>query len=139
MESRVEAPQHENYSYHLCLVTQSRPTLRPHRLEPARLLCPWGFQARILEGIAISSSRGSSRPRDLSCVSSLPAEPSGKPKSSHVACGLVTKSCLTPAIPLLGRHPNKTNLKRYTHPSVHSTVNNSPNMETTESAGRIKM
>ena len=25
----------------LCLVTQSCPTLRPHGLEPARLLCPW--------------------------------------------------------------------------------------------------
>ena len=29
------------------------------------------FQARILEGFAISSSRGSSRPRDWTCVSSI--------------------------------------------------------------------
>ena len=27
----------------LCLVTQSCPTLRPHGLQPARLLSPWGF------------------------------------------------------------------------------------------------
>ena len=30
----------------------------------ARLLCPWDFQARILEQIAISFSTGSSKPRD---------------------------------------------------------------------------
>ena len=27
----------------LCLVTQLCPTLWPHGLQPARLLCPWGF------------------------------------------------------------------------------------------------
>ena len=27
----------------VCLVTQLCLTLRPHRLQPARLLCPWGF------------------------------------------------------------------------------------------------
>ena len=27
----------------LCLVAQLWLTLRPHRLQPARLLCPWGF------------------------------------------------------------------------------------------------
>ena len=33
-------------------------------LEPTRLLCPSDFPARILEWVAISSSRGSSQPRD---------------------------------------------------------------------------
>ena len=28
---------------HACLVAQSCLTLRPHALQPARLLCPWGF------------------------------------------------------------------------------------------------
>ena len=27
----------------LCLVAQLCPTLRPHRLQPTRLCCPWGF------------------------------------------------------------------------------------------------
>ena len=48
-----------------CLVTQScLILLQPHGLKPARLLCPWDSPARILEWVAISSSRGSSWPRD---------------------------------------------------------------------------
>ena len=47
------------------------------------------LQARILESVAISSSRGSSQPRDrtqVSCITgdSLPAEPQGKPKNTGV-------------------------------------------------------
>ena len=34
----------------------------------SRPLCPWDFPARILECVAISFSRGSSRPRDRTCV-----------------------------------------------------------------------
>ena len=49
------------------------------------------FQARILEWVSMSSSRGSSRPRDqahISCVSYtagrvFTAEPSGKPRYTH--------------------------------------------------------
>ena len=33
-------------------------------LQPARLLCPWDFLARILEWVAIPFSRGSFLPRD---------------------------------------------------------------------------
>ena len=51
-------------------LTQSGPTL-PNLVDdhtwPARLLCGI-FQARILEQFAISSSRGSSRPKDQTCV-----------------------------------------------------------------------
>ena len=46
-------------------------TLWPHRPYPVRLLCPWDSQARILESVAISSSRGSSQPRDLTWVSCI--------------------------------------------------------------------
>ena len=56
---------------------------QPHGLQPTRLLCPWDFPGkstgvgchclpRILESAAISSSRGSSWPRDrrhISCGS----------------------------------------------------------------------
>ena len=38
-------------------------SLQPHELYPTRLLCPWDFQGRST-GVAISSSRGSSWPRD---------------------------------------------------------------------------
>ena len=38
-------------------------SLWPHGLQPPRLLCPWDFQAGVLEWGAISFSRGSSRPR----------------------------------------------------------------------------
>ena len=40
-------------------------------LKPTRLLCPWDFPARILEWVAISSSRGSCLPWDpahISCI-----------------------------------------------------------------------
>ena len=53
----------------------SRPvvsdSLRPHGLQPTRLFCPWVFQARILEWVAISFSRRSSRPRDWTRVSRI--------------------------------------------------------------------
>ena len=42
-----------------------------HGLWPTRLLCPWDLQARILEWVAISSSRGSSWLRDPTCVSCI--------------------------------------------------------------------
>ena len=38
-----------------------------------------------------------------------------------------------PAVPLLGIYPEKTNLKRYMHPNVHSsTIYNSQDMEATK-------
>ena len=45
--------------------------LQPHRLYPARLLCPWNHPARTLEWVAILFSRGSSQPRkriQVSCI-----------------------------------------------------------------------
>ena len=44
-------------------------SLQPHRLPPARLLCSWIFQARILEWVTIPFSRASSQPRDRTCIS----------------------------------------------------------------------
>ena len=48
--------------------------LWPHGLQPTRFLSPEVFQVRILEWVVISSSRGSSRPRDwthVSCISCI--------------------------------------------------------------------
>ena len=47
-------------------------SLRPYSLEPARILSGHRiFQAGVLEWVAISSSRGSSWPRDRTCVCCL--------------------------------------------------------------------
>ena len=44
-------------------------SLWSHGWCSTRLLCPWIFQARILEWFAISYSRGSAPPRDQTCIS----------------------------------------------------------------------
>ena len=53
------------------LIAQFCPTLQPHGLHSASLLCPWILHARILEWIAIHLSRGSSWPRDWTLVSCI--------------------------------------------------------------------
>ena len=55
-----------------------------HGLQPARPLSPWVSQAGILEWVAISFSRGSSLPRNLTRISCtaggfFTTEPPGKP------------------------------------------------------------
>ena len=45
-------------------------------VRPTRLLCPWDFQARILEWVAIPSAKGSSPPRDGTQVSCTTGRPS---------------------------------------------------------------
>ena len=48
-----------------CSVTKLCPnSVQPHGLKPARLLCPWISQARLLAWVTISFSRGSSWCRD---------------------------------------------------------------------------
>ena len=37
--------------------------------QPSRLLCPWDFPGKILEWAAMPSSRGSSRPKNRTCLS----------------------------------------------------------------------
>ena len=61
-------PERKRYSY--CFVAQSCPTLlQPHGLQPASLLYPWDFPGKILEGVAVSFSRGYSQPRDQTHIS----------------------------------------------------------------------
>ena len=40
-------------------------------LQPARLLCPWNFPERMLDWVAIAYSKGSSWPRDPTCISCI--------------------------------------------------------------------
>ena len=53
------------------VVVQLLSRVRLHGLQSARLLCPWNFQARILERLTVSFSRGSSRPRYQTRVSCI--------------------------------------------------------------------
>ena len=73
----------------MCVCSIVSNSLWPHGLWLARLLSVHGiFQARILEWVAISFSRGSSQPRDQTWVSLSPVlageffttEPPGKPR-----------------------------------------------------------
>ena len=43
--------------------------LPPHGLQPARLLCPWSFSGKNTGVGCRFHSRGSSRPRDRTCIS----------------------------------------------------------------------
>ena len=82
-------PHVYKFIFTACLVTSiMSDSLWTYVPYPARLLCPWNFQARILGvGVAISYSRGSSWPRDqtrvpcTSCIAGgcFTSEPPGKP------------------------------------------------------------
>ena len=73
----------------LCLVMPD--SLWLCRLQPARLLCPWGIlKAQILEWLPCSQPEALSNPgmksRSLAFQKdSLPSEPTGKPKNTGVA------------------------------------------------------
>ena len=76
-------------------------SLRPHGSQPARLTCPWDSPGKILEWVAIPSSRGSYQPRDqthfsyISCTAGrVITEPPGK----HIWSVFFPHSCL-PSVP----------------------------------------
>ena len=52
-----------------CVCSVVSSSLGPHGLQPGRFSVSEIFQARVLTWVAISYSRGSSRPRDQTCVS----------------------------------------------------------------------
>ena len=64
-------------------------SLWPYELQPTWLLCPRDCPAKMLEGVAISSSRGSSWPRDRTHVSCIvggffTTKPVGKPEPCYI-------------------------------------------------------
>ena len=112
---------------HACLVTKSCPTLcNPMNYSPPGSLVHGIFQARILEWVAISFSRGSSQPRDRthsSCTfcsadelftSEPPGKPGGKLSKRHKSTGkqLNTQYYKDPTIRSLVIYPSK--MKTYT-------------------------
>ena len=56
-----------SFLLHVCSVMSNSPW--PHGLYPARLFCLWDFPGKNTGVVAISSSRGSSWPRDWTWVS----------------------------------------------------------------------
>ena len=60
------------HTYKVCVLSVVSDSLRPHELEPARLLCPWDSPGKITGVGAISSSRGSSPPRDHAHIPCVP-------------------------------------------------------------------
>ena len=50
-------------------------SLQPHGLLPGRLLCPWDSPGKNTGVVALSSSRGSSQPRDLPATPGYPTLP----------------------------------------------------------------
>ena len=95
----------------LCLVAQLCLMLcDPRDCSPPGSSVHGIYQARILEWVVMPFSRGSSQPRDRTCVpvvpalqaDSLPAEPQGKPVNSGATGDAVS-------IPGLGRSPGGGN------------------------------
>ena len=79
--------QSESSSKASCSVATLCPTLlRPHGLQPVRLLCPWDFRSKNTGVDCHFLPRGSLQPRDQSHVSCTAGEfsttePPGKPKA----------------------------------------------------------
>ena len=96
-KNSMKTPPWVSKLYHIivCMCAQSCPTFcDPVDYIPLGSFLHGIFQARILEWVAISSSRGSSPPRDQTHVSCNPAvsggffttEPTGKPKFESLRC-----------------------------------------------------
>ena len=69
-------PSSGNNMVQLCMCVRSvasvtSNSLQPYDLRATRLLCPWILQARILEWVAMPSSRGSSWTKDRTRVSCI--------------------------------------------------------------------
>ena len=55
--------------WHVCVCSVISNSLRPHGLKPTGFSIHGIFQASIRKQVAISSSRGSSQPREWTCIS----------------------------------------------------------------------
>ena len=76
----------------MCVLSRSvlSNSLQPHGLQPARLLCPWGFSRQEYQTVLPCPSPGDLsnpgiEPRSLALwADSLPSEPPGKPKNTRM-------------------------------------------------------
>ena len=80
-------------NWNLCTKSFQGYSLCPHVLQPARRLCPWDFPGKNTRVVGMSSSKGSSWPRDWTVVSC----------SSCIACRFFTsespKYCVQSPLP----------------------------------------
>ena len=124
------------------MCTQSCPTLcDPLDCSPSGSSIHEVFQARILEWVAISYSRGSFQPRDRTCIPCiaggfLTSEPPGKPlvKMDCCFCCSVAESCPTRCNPVECSTPGFPAIHRplefaqthvhcqWCHPAISSSV-----------------
>ena len=79
-----------SYFTHVCVCLVMSDSLQPHRLQPTRLLCPWGFsRPEYWSGLPCpppgNLPNPGIEPRSPTLqADSLPSEPSGKPKNTGV-------------------------------------------------------
>ena len=67
--SSISSPTYPTSTPCCCLVGKSCLTLLwPHGLWPTRLLCPWGFPGEYWSRLPFLSPKGSSQPRDQTCI-----------------------------------------------------------------------
>ena len=142
---------------------QSCPTLcDPIDYSPPGSSIHWILQARILEWFAMPSSRGSSRPRDWTCVSyvylhwqagSIPLAPPGKPLFPALFSTVfsVTKSysSLLPHELQHGRLPSPSVshrvssdpylLSRWCHPTISFPISPSPAFNLSQHQGLFQL
>ena len=107
-------------------------SLWPHGL----LFCPGNFQARMLERVTISSSRGSSQPGDQTCITWVCCRQADSLPLSHLSSVQFSSSVLFDSLgphelqharppcpsPTPGVYPNSCPLSRWCHPTISSSV-----------------
>ena len=71
IEIRIANKKSNRYWCMLKSLSCVRLFVTPWSTQPASLLCPWDSQARILDWLAMTSSRRSSRPRDRTHIFSI--------------------------------------------------------------------
>ena len=112
------------------LVARSCPTLFwPRGQGPTRLLCPWDFPGKHTGRLAISFSRGSSWPRDRTCVSCIAGRfltpgPVRKPARTIFVVQSLSRVWLIShdSSPSPRACSNSCALSRWCHPTISSPI-----------------
>ena len=86
LKGNIQKLHFTNWSVSACAYMLSHSvvsnSLRPHGLQPARLLCPWNSPGKSTGWAAVPSSRGSSQPMQVASPAT-PALPAGSLSLSH--------------------------------------------------------
>ena len=104
----------------MCYWSAMRNSLQWYGPQPASLHHPWDFSARILEWVAISSSRGSSQPRGRTCISCIIRWILGKPIYTPGKPHIYTYSCLWIPIDSYTDAQRRSWVVMYTHTYIQN-------------------